>query len=139
MKTYCAGTQLESILICNGLIETTSEGLRQRGKKTFSISKSSEREIYISNDKIELMKFRVIEDSGTEFNEAELRMLIFYFKFKTNAITELTPKGFKISDAVRGISSLRTELQNIKANNGSKIRRGKIERIINAYDEIKLK
>lgn len=140
MKTYEANNELSKILIKQGFIETTSQINKNKGKKSFKLSKFARKEIYFDYINIRVINSTNIYDSRIKMTESELKSLLLYFKLSINAFKEFDSTGkFSFTKTVKQIEKLREELLLQAELNINGRRNTKIKKIIDFYDKIQLK
>ena len=93
MKTYEANEELAEILISQGLIETTSDINKEKGKRSFKPTINSKIEIYFDYINLRVIDSAIGQDSRILITEKELKSLLFYVKSSKIDFKEFEPSG----------------------------------------------
>lgn len=134
MKTFKADSKLESILLTNGFIETTSERNKNKGKKSFKLTKNGRKEVYFDYINILILQGG---DSRIEMTEEELRCVFLYFLLKPKDFKELINHGeFNFRKTQEGLQRLKKELNLLEELDTKKSRQEKLRRILGEYNNI---
>ena len=139
MKKYKANEDLIEILKKNDFIETSSEIDIKKGKKTFKLSKYAKKTIHF--DYINIVIYDGIhgQENRHSINESELKILMLYFKLNATDLKEITKDlPFRYKFAIDVFEYLKEELSDLKRLNLRKPRIGKLERIIELHNQVKL-
>lgn len=137
MKYYQANNELFSILKQNGLIDTTSERNKIKGKKSFKISKNARKEIHFDYINIHIYNSAHEQDYKTELTEQDLKNLIFYTKLPLADFKEFSLFGkFNFKKFEERIDSLKKDLELLIEFNLRKKRQNKIKALFKIYDDI---
>ena len=139
MKIYKADDELATILLNQGFIETTSKENIIKGRKSFKTTKNASKEIYFNYIHIQIQDSIHIMDDCYEMNEYELKLLLLYFRLKSEDRKELSDAGvFKFKRMDERLNAIKTELEDLKEFDLHAARQKKIQRIIDTYNSIKL-
>lgn len=140
MKKYAADNELESILLLNGFIETSSKEEILKGKKRFKTNKSSRKVICFDYITIKVYHSSVGFETYTSLTEEELRVLLLYFKISSNDYKELSSiKGLRINEVRERMARIEDEREQLIKHNLKKARVNKLTRIIDLYKGISIK
>lgn len=113
MKTYKANQELENILLNQGLVETTSERDKRKGKKSFKRAKQSRKEIQFDYIQIRILN-GIGQDRRIEMSESELKALILYFKLNSADFKELETNGkFEFKNTLTRLNYLEAEIKKL--------------------------
>ena len=138
MKIYEVNNELESILLKQDLVATTSERDKKKGKKSFKKTKQSRKEIFFDHIQIRILN-GIGQDSRIKITQSELKALILYFKLNSTDFKELEPNGqFNFENTLEGLKSFKKEVEKLTELNLNKPRRTKLLRILNTYENINL-
>jgi len=139
MKTYKANNELNTILLNQGLIETTSERDKEKGKRSYKISKQSRKEIHFDYIQIRIFDGIYEQDSRIELTEFELKSIILYFKLNSSDFKELEPSGkFEFKNILERLKIIENEIEQLIKLELKKPRRTKLTRILETYKNIHL-
>lgn len=140
MKKYAADKELESILLLNGFIETSSKEEILKGKKRFKTNKSSRKVICFDYITIKVYYSSVSFETYTSLTEKELRLLLLYFKISSNDYKELSSiKGLRINEVKERMARIEDEREQLIKLNIKKARVNKLTRILDLYKGISIK
>lgn len=140
MKKYAADKELESILLLNGFIETSSKEEILKGKKRFKTNKSSRKVICFDYITIKVYYSSVGYETYTSLTEKELRLLLLYFKISSNDYKELSSiKGLRINEVKERMARIVDEREQLIKLNIKKARVNKLTRILDLYKGILIK
>ena len=139
MKVYKADDELANVLLNQGFIETTSKENKIKGRKSFKTSKNARKEIYFNYIHIQIEDSTHLMDDCYEMNEHELKLLLLYFRLKSEDRKEVANSDvFKFKKIDERLSSIKKELEDLKNFDLHHVRQKKLERIIETYNSIKL-
>lgn len=140
MKKYVADKELESILLLNGFIETSSKQEILKGKKRFKTSKSSRKVICFDYITIKVFHRSVSFENYTSLTEEELRLLLFYNKISSTDYQELSSiQGFRVNEVKERMAIIEDEREQLIKHSLKKRRVNKLTRILNLYKNISIK
>jgi len=137
MKTFQANDELIEILKNQGFFEVTSTGSKRKEERNFKTALSSRKEIQFSKIDIIIRNRHHDCDKRREITEAELKLMLFYFKLSSEDSKEFNPSGmfnFRVMEQQIGV--LRKELELSKLFETRIFRQNKISRLLSIYDEI---
>lgn len=139
MKTYQVNTELTEILIANGFRDFSTEKQNSIGKKTFRLSKNSNKEIYFDYTNIVVSNANSRSHSRLSLTEVELKSLIFYFKLDAAEQKEINESGlFDYQSIAERIKAMRSEVDFFKQQNKLDKKRIKLQNIVQAFDNVEL-
>lgn len=137
MKCYKANDELIEILKKQNFIETSDKRDIIKGKKRFKLSKSSRKQVEFDYVTIRFLNGCHGQDEKLNLSEEELKLLLFYFKLKSNDIDEVFFEGnFKFKNACKKLNDIKTELKKLIEFDLYKLRRKKLIRILETYNSI---
>lgn len=140
MKEFIVGNELIGILQKQGFIETTSEHDKiKKVKKSFKLSKQSQKEIAFNGQKIvvNLNLKKDKEESIFKLTETELKILLLRFKLNSKDSKEFDSlEIFNFDGTSEKILVLKTLLENLMKNDSRISMQNKIKRIMDTYENI---
>lgn len=139
MKYYNANDELIEILKKHYFIETSDKRDIIKGKKRFKLSKSSRKEVEFDYITIRILNGYHSPDEKPNLSEEELKLLLLYFKLKSNDLDEVFFEGnLKFKKASEKLNQIKTELKKLIEFDLYKLRRKKLIRILETYNSIAL-
>lgn len=136
MRYFEANDELAGILLNQGLIETTSERNKIKGKKSFKTSKQSRKEIYFDYININVINTAVLHQS-LRLSEFELRLILLFLKMDSRDYSEISPnRSFDLSSVIDKIEMIKYELSILENTDSRKNRQRKLRRILAFFESI---
>lgn len=137
MKTFEANQELENVFISHGFVETTTDTDKRKGKKTFKLSKQSNKEIYFNYINVRVTIGTKFRDEKITLNEEDLKLILLLFKLKGNDLYEILGEGISNFEKVaERLVWIKKELKDLKGFNFRHSRQVKIQRILDCYDNL---
>lgn len=137
MKTFEANQELENVFISHGFIETTTDTDKGKGKKTFKLSKQSNKKIDFNYVNVRVTLGTYFLDEKITLNEEDLKLILLLFKLKGNDLNEILGDGISnFEKAAERLVRIRKELKDLKEFNFRHSRQVKIQRILDSYDNL---
>jgi hypothetical protein len=134
MIIYKANDELISILLSHGFIDTTSKRDKEKGKKSFKLSKRARKEIHFDYEKICIQHSFHKMEYRFELSENELKILFLYFQLNSIETKEFfNTKEFSFKIMEEKLLFLTNELRSLKEFDLLHKRQNKIERILCTY------
>jgi hypothetical protein len=139
-KTYSCDTELEKVLLKQGLVETTDVADKRKGKKEFRRSKNSPN--CIRFDYINLVIFEhgvgINGLEGSRIAEDDLKLFFWYFNSNTGDKNYISDGHFDLKKTRRCAEHINNLLQSYREFNISNSESRKFERLLNNLNSIQL-
>lgn len=137
MKTFEANQELEDVFMSHGFVETTRDTDKRKGKKTFKLSKQSNKEIYFNYINVRVTIGTKFRDEKITLNEEDLKLILLLFKLKGNDLYEILGEGVSNFEKVaERLVWIKKELKDLKEFNFQHSRQVKIQRILDCYENL---
>ena len=135
-KTYACDAELEALLLRQGLVETTDDRDKRKGKKEFRKSKNSR--TCLRFDYINLVIYEngagVNGLEGSRIAEEDLKLFFWYFNSNTGDKNYISDGHFDLDRARRCHTTMTSLLGYAKEFGRSNRESKKFERLLNKYN-----
>ncbi|MFD1628943.1 hypothetical protein [Pseudopedobacter beijingensis] len=139
MRIYTCNQDLIMVLENQGFVDVTPKRDKQRGKRKFSLSKTSRSYIYFNYKNFEFFEGKGCNCfSGSQVVEEELKLLFWYLKSSTADKKAISNGCFHLKTAKANLGYFVNELSFYKENGFVNRSIPKLERLVYSFNSLQI-